>query len=144
MGLLVPKNWLQNDQPQTIVMSSRVDLRDHLNQYSSSFSNSNFISGVRSKHGDLNRETELNLRSIFSIWIPYFMVFCLMILYRVKVKRGVIFIWYIASVVPLIFPPKTLIWNKLVLLALNLLKVLKLVKNDLDKKNFFCIPFIEA
>ena len=53
-------------------MSSRVDLRDHLNQYSSSFSNSNFIPGVRSKHGALNKETELNLRSIFSILIPYF------------------------------------------------------------------------
>ena len=32
-----------------------------------------------------------------------------MILHRIKVERAVIFINYIASVIPLFFPPKTLI-----------------------------------
>ena len=40
---------------------------------------------------------------------------------RVKVGSIVTFLKYLASVVSLIFLPKTLIWNKITFLALNLL-----------------------
>ena len=58
-----------------------------------------------------------------------------MILNRIKLEleRAVIFIKYIAKVVPLIFSPKTLILNKLVLPVSNSLKVLQLVQNELQK-----------
>ena len=56
-----------------------------------------------------------------------------MILNRVKLERAVIFIQYIASVVPLIFPPKTLVWNKLVLPVSNSLNPLELVENEVGK-----------
>ena len=75
---------------------------------------------------------------------------------RVKLERAVIFIKYTASVVPLIFPPKTLILKKIVLATSNSLKVLELVGNELGKSFsecvqqffffffFFCIRFIVA
>ena len=54
-----------------------------------------------------------------------------MILNRAKSGRAVIFIKCIASVVPLIFPPKTLI----LLPASNSLKILELVENELEKSS---------
>ena len=69
----------------------------------------------------------------------------------VKLERAVTFIKHIASVVPLIFPPKTFTWNKMVLPAPNSLKDLELVENELErffpkvfKKIPFCIWFIET
>ena len=56
-----------------------------------------------------------------------------MILNRIKLERTVIFIKYIAVVVPLVFPPKILIWNTMVLPAVDFLKVLELVENGLEK-----------
>ena len=56
-----------------------------------------------------------------------------MILNRVKLERAVVFTKYIASVIPIIFSPKILIWNKMVLPALNSFKVLGLVENELEK-----------
>ena len=53
-----------------------------------------------------------------------------MILYSEKLECAITFIKYIAGAVPLIFPPKTLIRNKIVLPASNLLKVLELLKNE--------------
>ena len=56
-----------------------------------------------------------------------------MILNRVKLEHTVIFIKYFASVVPLIFPLKTLIRNKMVLPASNTLKDVEPLENDLEK-----------
>lgn len=58
------------------------------------------------------RETELNHGSIFSIsTFNKFCFFSVMVLNRVKLKCTVILIKYIASVVQLISPPKTLIFD---------------------------------
>ena len=57
-----------------------------------------------------------------------------MILNCVKLGHTVIFIKYMASLVPLIFPPKTLIWEEMVLATSNSLKVLELVENELKKE----------
>ena len=46
-----------------------------------------------------------------------------MIVNQIKLERADIFVKYIASVSPLVFPPKTLIWNKIVLPVSNSLKV---------------------
>ena len=56
-----------------------------------------------------------------------------MILNRVKLEHGVIFIKYLASVVLLIFPWKALIQNKMVLPASNTLKDVEPLENDLEK-----------
>ena len=56
-----------------------------------------------------------------------------MILNQIKLDRADIFIKYIPSVFPLVFPPKILISNKLVLPVSNLLKALELVENKVDK-----------
>ena len=67
-----------------------------------------------------------------------------MILNPVKLERLVVFINYITSVVPL---TKILIWNKMMLPALNLLKSPELIENELEKtfsKSIFCFWFIEA
>ena len=53
-----------------------------------------------------------------------------MILNPVKLERLVVFINYITSVVPL---TKILIWNKMMLPALNLLKSPELIENELEK-----------
>ena len=58
------------------------------------------------------------------------------ILNRLKRERTVIFIKYIATVIFLVFPPKTLISSKIMLPASNLLKVLELVENELEKTFF--------
>ena len=52
---------------------------------------------------------------------------------RSKLERVVIFMKNIAKVVPLIFTTKTLLWNKMVLPAAKLLKVIELVENELEK-----------
>ena len=57
-----------------------------------------------------------------------------MILNCVKLGHTVIFIKYVASLVPLIFPPKTLISKEMVLATSNSLKVLELVENELKKE----------
>ena len=59
--------------------------------------------------------------------------FCLMTLNRVKLGRGITFVKYLASVVSLIFLPKTLIWNKIPFRLSNLLNLAELVVNDLTK-----------
>ena len=69
---------------------------------------------------------------------------------RVKLERIVIFMKYLASVVSLIFLPKTLIWNKITFPASNLLNFAELVKNELMKSIFlysnilFSVQFIAA
>ena len=56
-----------------------------------------------------------------------------MTLNRVKLGRAVTFMKYLASVVPLIFLPKTLFWNKITFSASNLLNFAELVENELMK-----------
>ena len=56
-----------------------------------------------------------------------------MILDGIKLDRADIFSKYIGNVFPLVFPPKNLIWNKMVLPVSNSLKVLEFVGNELDK-----------
>ena len=59
-----------------------------------------------------------------------------MILNRVKLGRAVTFMKYLASVVFLIFLPKTLIWNKITLPASNSLNFAELVENEFMKSIF--------
>ena len=63
-----------------------------------------------------------------------------MALNRVKLGAAVTFMRYLASVVSLIFLPKTLIWNKIAFLASNLLNFAELVENEflkgIFKKNY--------
>ena len=56
-----------------------------------------------------------------------------MTLNRVKLGRAVTFMKYLASVVSLIFLPKTLIWNKITIPTLNSLNFGQLVENELMK-----------
>ena len=56
-----------------------------------------------------------------------------MILVHAKLARVVVLLKYIARVVPLISQSKILIWNKMVLLALNSMAVLELSDNELEK-----------
>ena len=56
-----------------------------------------------------------------------------MTLNRVKLGRAVTFMKYLASVVSLIFLPKTLIWNKITFPASNLLSLAELVVNKPKK-----------
>ena len=56
-----------------------------------------------------------------------------MILNYVKRACAVIFIKSIATLVPVIFPPRALISNKMILLASNWLNLLELVGNELRK-----------
>ena len=72
-----------------------------------------------------------------------------MIFNGIKLESAVFFIEHISCVVPLIFP--TLIDNRMVLLASNLLNLLKLVENELEKtfskgiyNIAFCIRFFET
>ena len=65
-----------------------------------------------------------------------------MTLNRVKLSRAVTFMKYLASVVSLIFLPKTLIWNKIKFKASNPLNFPELVENKLMKS--FSIQFIAA
>ena len=74
-----------------------------------------------------------------------------MTLNRVKLGRAVTFMKYLASVVTLIFLSKTLIWNKIMFPASNLLNFAELIENELMEsisKNFtnilFSIQFIGA
>ena len=67
-----------------------------------------------------------------------------MTLNRVKLGSAVTFMKYLASVASLIFPPKTLIWNKIAFPTSNSLNFAELVENDLIKsisKKFTNIPF---
>ena len=67
-----------------------------------------------------------------------------MTLYRVKLGCKVTFMKYFASVVSLIFTPKTLIWNKTRFLVSNSLNFTEFVQNELAKsvsKNFTISPF---
>ena len=52
-----------------------------------------------------------------------------MTLSRVKLVRAVTFMKHLASVVPLIYLAKTLIWNKITFPALNSLNLAELVVN---------------
>ena len=52
---------------------------------------------------------------------------------RVKLGRAVTFMKYLASVVSLIFLPKTLMWNKITFPASNLLNFAELVEIKLMK-----------
>ena len=74
------------------------------------------------------------------IFVVYFLFqhlmilfFCQLILNRVKLEHTVIYIKYIVGIVPLIYQPKTSIWNRMVISVSNSLKVLELVENDLEK-----------
>ena len=67
-----------------------------------------------------------------------------MTLNRVKLGRAVTFMKYRASIVSLIFLPKTLNWNKITFLASNSLNLAELVVNELIKsisKKITNIPF---
>ena len=55
---------------------------------------------------------------------------------RVKLRRTVTFMKYLASVVSLIFLPKTLIWNKIKSPASNSLNLTELMVNKLMKSIF--------
>ena len=57
----------------------------------------------------------------------------LMALNPVKLRGAVTFMKYLASVVSLIFLPKTLIWNKIPFLLSNSLNFADLVENELMK-----------
>ena len=60
-----------------------------------------------------------------------------MTLNRVKLRRAVTFMKYLASVVSLIFLPETLIWNKITFWLSNLVNLADLVVNDLNSiKNY--------
>ena len=59
-----------------------------------------------------------------------------MTLNHVKLGRSVTFMKYLASVVSLIFLPKTLVWNKITFPASNLLNFAELVENELMKSIF--------
>ena len=65
---------------------------------------------------------------------------------RVKLERAVTFMKYLASVVSLIFLPKTLIWIKITFPASNTLNFAELVKNELmksiSKKNLPIFLFV--
>ena len=68
-----------------------------------------------------------------------------MTLNRLKLGRAVTFMKYLVSVVPLIFLPETLIWNKTTSPASNLLILVVAVANELMKsvsKNRSHIPFL--
>ena len=69
-----------------------------------------------------------------------------MTLNRVKLGRAVTFMKYLASVVSLIFLPKTLIWNKTTFPASNSLNLAELVVSELtrsiSKKTFPTFLFI--
>ena len=54
------------------------------------------------------KDTELNIYSIFSISTYNELYLCILILNCLKLERAVIFIKYIASAIPLNFWPKTL------------------------------------
>ena len=54
----------------------------------------------------------------------------------VKLGRAVTFMKYLASVVSLIFPAKTLIWNKITFPVSNLLNFAKLVEKEPLKSLF--------
>ena len=56
-----------------------------------------------------------------------------MTLNRVKLGRTVTFMKYLASVVSLIFLPKTVIWNKTMFRLSSLLNLTELVVNELTK-----------
>ena len=63
---------------------------------------------------------------------------------RVKLGRTVTFMKYLANVVSLIFPPKTLIWNKITFPASNSLDLAKLLEMSLKRvspKTSTNIPF---
>ena len=67
-----------------------------------------------------------------------------MTLNRVKLVRAVTFMKYPASVIRLIFLPKTLIWNKITFPASNLLNFALLLENEIMKsisKKIVNIPF---
>ena len=69
-------------------------------------------------------------------------IYSLLTLHHVKLGHPVTFKKYLASVVSLIFLPKTLIWNKITFPASNLLNFAGLVENELMKsisKNFLPI-----
>ena len=70
---------------------------------------------------------------------------------HIKLGRAVTFMKYFASVVYLIFLPKTLNWNKIMFSASNSLNLAELVVNEVTtsilkkKKNIpFSIPFSTA
>ena len=56
-----------------------------------------------------------------------------MALNRVELGRSVTFVKFFASVVPLRFLPKSLSWNKIMLLKSNLLNFPELVINEVKK-----------
>ena len=56
-----------------------------------------------------------DLEFVFYFNIQWILFICLMVLNRLKLERAVIFIKYIASLVPLIILSYTLIWNKMVI-----------------------------
>ena len=68
-----------------------------------------------------------------------------MTLNRIKLRRAVTFMKYLASVVSLIFLAKTLIWNKITFPASNLLNLAELVVNEpmksIYKKIYQCSFF---
>ena len=97
--------------------------------------------------GGLNKkDIQLNLCSIFSIFIFNEIFIHLMSFNRLKLGRAVTFIKYIASVVSLIFLALTLIWNKITFPASDTLNLAQLVVdkpvNSIYKKSyqysFFC------
>ena len=60
-------------------------------------------------------------------------IFRLKTLNRVKLRRAVTFMKHLASVVSLIFLPKTLIWNKITFPGSNSLNFAELLENEFMK-----------
>ena len=80
--------------------------------------------------GGLNKkEVQLNICSIFYFDIEWTLLIHLMNLNHLKLGRKVTFMKYLLSVVSLIFPAKTLIWNKITFPASNLQNFAELVEN---------------
>ena len=61
----------------------------------------------------------------------------------VKLERAISFMEYLASVVSLIFLPKTLIWNKITFSLSNSLNLVELLVNELTKNIFKKISNIQ-
>ena len=69
----------------------------------------------------------------FLFWYLMNLFFCLITINRAKLERAVTFMKYLASIISSIFLRKTLIWNKIMFPAPNLLKFAELVGNELMK-----------
>ena len=92
------------------------------------------------------RDTTESLKDIFYFDIKWVLFIRLMTLNCLKLGTAVTFMKYLASVTSLIFLLKTLIWNKIMFPASNMLNFAELMKNELikstSKKNLSIFLFL--